>query len=404
MTEPLNAVKISGHVYWVGAIDWSVRDFHGYLTSRGTSYNAYLVTGKKNILIDTVKLPFREEMMSRIASVLPPEKIDCIISNHSEMDHSGSLREVIAAVKPEKVFASKMGVKALGRHFYPALDVEAVENGATLALGDMNFTFFETRMLHWPDSMVSFLAEDGVLFSQDAFGMHYASTERFADQIPDDILHYEAAKYYANIILLYSPQVTKTVTKLLDMNLPLKVIAPDHGPIWREDIARLPKQYLEWAAQKPNMKAVIVFDSMWGSTAKMARAIAEGLSSAGASVRSMSLQSSHRSDVATELLEAGAFIAGSPTLNNGIFPTLADCLTYIRGLKPKNLVGAAFGSYGWSGESVKGLAAALDAMGVEQAGENVKVQYIPDDGDLERCRELGVTIAKAMKEKVGAAS
>jgi flavorubredoxin len=400
MDTPYKAVKISEHVWWVGAIDWAIRDFHGYNTSRGTTYNAYLVLADKVVLVDTVKAPFKNEMMARIRSVVEPGKIDYIISNHSEMDHSGSLPEVIAEVKPEKVFASKMGLKALSRHFHNGLDVTPVENASSLDLGGTNFTFFETRMLHWPDSMVSFLAGDGVLFSQDAFGMHLASSEHFADRLPMDVMQQEAAKYYANIILLYSQQVAKTLETLGGLNLDLKFIAPDHGPIWRKDLGRMPELYKKWAAQKPNMKAVVLFDTMWGSTGKMANAITEGLIEGGATVKVMPLASAHRSDVATELLECGALVVGSPTLNNGMFPTLADCLTYIKGLKPKNLVGAAFGSYGWSGESVKQLAAMLAEMKIEPVGENVKVQYVPTSDDLEKCRALGLQVAAAMKENL----
>ena len=231
MAESLRAVRVTDRVYWVGARDWEVREFHGYRTSRGTTYNAFLVLADKVTLVDTVKAPHRREMMARIRSVIEPTKIDYIISNHSEMDHSGCLPETIAAVKPEKVFASANGVRALEAHFHMGGGVEAVKNGSTLSLGNMHVTFVETKMLHWPDSMVSYLAEEKILFSQDAFGQHLASQTLWADEIPQDVLYEEAAKYYANILLPFSPLVAKTVSALKAMNLDPAVLAPDHGPL-----------------------------------------------------------------------------------------------------------------------------------------------------------------------------
>jgi flavorubredoxin len=277
MEQALRALQITDHVWWVGVIDWDVRDFHGYLTGRGSTYNAYIIRGETTVLIDTVKKPGMAEMMARIASVIDPTDIDTIISNHSEMDHSGCLPEVIAAVRPEQVFASTMGVKTLPEHFDLAAEITPVRDGESLALGDIDLAFVETRMLHWPDSMMTYYAGDQVLFSSDGFGMHLASTERFADELDEAILEYEAGKYFANILLPFSPQVTKTLAKVAELDLPIQVIAPDHGPIWRQDPARIVALYGEWAEQKPTRKAAIVYDSMWQSTALMARAIAEGL-------------------------------------------------------------------------------------------------------------------------------
>ncbi len=399
MRGPFKATKVSDHVWWVGAIDWGIRNFHGYATSRGTTYNAYLIVADKITLVDTVKAPFQEEMLSRIASVIDPGKIEYIISNHSEMDHSGCLPQVIQAVKPDKVFASVMGVKALSEHFHLDQEIMALKDGESLSLGDLNLTFLETRMLHWPDSMFTYLTEDELLFSQDAFGMHLASGERFADEIEGWILDHEAAKYFANILLPFSPLITKLLERVGQLGMAIKTIAPDHGSIWRREVNRMPELYARWAAQKPTNKAVVVYDTMWGSTALMARAIADGLVAGGASVKLMPMGSCNRSDVATEILDAGALLVGSPTLNNGMFPTVADVMTYLKGLKPRNLVGAAFGSYGWSGEAVEQVREVLSQMKVDLVEEGLKVKYVPDETDLARCVSMGTLVAEKLKEK-----
>ena len=393
MNSPFRAVKISDSVYWVGAIDWGVRSFHGYLTSRGTTYNAFLVMADKVTLIDTVKASFGEEMMARISSVIDPRKIDFIISNHAEMDHTGYLPQAIEAMEPERVFASPMGQKALGMHFHWDQKIEVVKTGDKIDLGDKTLRFVEARMLHWPDSMFTFLEGEGVLFTNDVFGMHIASSERFADEIDPSVLKYEGAKYYANIILHLSPIVTKFLEKLPTFNLDMKIIAPDHGPIWRRDLNHVVEWYSGWAAQKPTNKAVVVFDSMWESTTRMARAVGDGLTENGASVKLMPLGGSHRSDVITELLDAGALLVGSPTINNQIYPTVADVMNYLKGLKPQNLIGATFGSYGWSGEAVKHLDQIMQEMKVDLVQEGLRVKYVPAQEDLATCRDLGAAVA-----------
>jgi len=395
MRDIYKAVKVTDKVYWVGVIDWTLKDFHGYSTHRGSTYNAYLVLADRVTLIDTVKAPFRDELLSRINSVIDPTKIDYIISNHSEMDHTGSLPEVVDILKPEKVFASKMGAKAIASHF-SSIDVEAVEDLSELDLGGLKVKFIETRMLHWPDSMFSYIEEERVLFSQDAFGMHLATAERFDDELPEGLLYEEAATYYANILMPYSHLVLKLLDRVTEIGLAPKIVAPDHGPIWRKKIGWILELYKQWAERKPERKVVIVFDTMWKSTELMARAIAEGAIEAGASVKLMSIRSSHRSDIATEVLNAGALVVGSPTINNNMFPTVADVLYYLKGLKPKGLVGAGFGSYGWSGESVKQIEEILKEMKVELVGEGLKVQYVPGEDDLEKCRELGKKVADAI--------
>jgi flavorubredoxin len=402
MKDIYSAIKVSDNVYWVGAIDWTIRDFHGYTTPHGSTYNAYLVMADDVTLIDTVKAPFMDEMLSRIKSVIDPSKIKYIISNHSEMDHSGCLPEMIDLIKPQVVFASAVGVKTLKELFHDEHEIIAVEDGETLNLGNMELTFMETRMIHWPDSMFTYLDKDELLFSQDAFGMHLATLERFADEIPAATLEYEAATYYANIILPYSPIVLKALDKVIATGWKIKIIAPDHGPIWRKDIGRIIELYKKWALQKPMAKAVVVYATMWHSTEKMARAISEALAQEGVKVKLLSMNETHRSEVVYEVLDAGVLIVGSSTLNNNILPQMADVMTYLKGLKPANLIGAAFGSYGWSGESVKHLEAMLKEMKVEIAAESVSVKNVPDNSVLEKCHELGKTIAAKLLKRAAA--
>lgn len=400
MKSPINAVKMTDDVWWVGGIDWNIRDFHGYMTKRGSTYNAYLIMADKITLIDTVKAPFRNEMMDRIASVVDPAKIAYIVSLHSELDHSGCLAEVIAAVNPEKIFASAVGAKSLKEILTIDREITAVKDGATLSLGNRTLTFMETRMLHWPDSMFSYLNEEQILFSQDAFGMHYASLERYDDEIDPAILAYEAATYYANILLPYSPLLLKLLEKVTAAGLAFRLIAPDHGPIWRKDIGGIVERYGRWAAQKPTGKAVVVYGTMWQNTEKMARAISEGLSKGGLHVKLMSMSEVHRSDVMYEILGAGAIAVGSSTLNNNMLPIMADVMTYMKGLKPKNLIGAAFGSFGWSGEAVKQIEEILTDMKVESMGEGIRVKNAPDGEILTRCYDLGMAMAEKVKARL----
>lgn len=398
MKRGFEALQITDHVWWVGAIDWDIRDFHGYMTGRGTSWNAYLILGDEPILIDTVKRSSQDEMMARIASVIKPDSIRHIVSNHTEMDHSGCLPHVICAVRPKQLIASQMGAKSLPKHFDLGIEITPVEDGQTVLLGNTELTFVETRMLHWPDSMFTYFGDDQVLFSSDAFGMHLASNERFVDEVDREIAECESAKYFANILLPLSAQVLKTLGKVESLDLPVRVLASDHGPIWRADLGHIMGRYAKWAEQRPTRKAVVLYDSMWDSTKLMAKAIGEGLAEGGAHPTLMWARGNHRSDVATAILDAGALLVGSPTLNNGIFPAVADVMTYLKGLRPKNLIGATFGSYGWSGEAVKLLDQWLADMKVEPAADSIRVQWVPTEDDLAQCRQLGVTVAKKLDE------
>lgn len=397
MQKGYRAIRVSDHVYWVGAIDWNVRDFHGYATKNGTTYNAFLVMAEKPVLVDTVRRQFSEEMFSRISSVIDPGDIRYIISNHSEQDHSGSLAASIETVNPDRVYASNMGKKAL-LEIFGIEGVTAVKDGETVSLGNMELTFLETRMLHWPDSMFSYLPEDRLLFSQDAFGMHLATSERFEDQLDISLLEYEGARYFANILLPYSNLILKLLDRVKGLDLDIDILAPDHGPIWRKNPEKMIEFYSLWASQRPSRKAVIVYDTMWKNTERMASAIAEGLQNQGIETKFMSMSGNHRSDVAHELLDAGALFMGSPTINNNIFPTIADVMTYLKGLKPKNLVGAAFGSYGWSGEAVSQIEDILRDMKVDLVAEGIRARNAPDAETLDSCISLGAEVRKIWDE------
>ncbi len=393
----MKPVEIAKGVYDVGVMDWNIRDFHGYSTHLGTSYNAFLIVDETVALVDTVKAEFADELLGNIARIVDPKRIDCVVSNHTEMDHSGGLPRVMHRIGEDKpIYVSKMGAKNHVRHFPQKWHYRPVGSGDELSLGSRTLTFLETRMLHWPDSMFSYLKEDKILFSSDAFGQHYAGQEKFDDVVGDAIMPH-AKKYFANILLLYSPLILKLVDQVTEMGLPIEMICPDHGVIWRKDPSRIINAYVSWAKQETVAnKAVVIYDTMWHSTEAMADAIADGIHEAGGIARPMKLREWHRSDIMTEVLDARAVIVGSPTLNNGLFPTVADMLTYMKGLKPKNKIGAAFGSYGWSGESVKLVAEALEGMGFEMPEDGLKIQYVPDGDAIERCVELGRRIGQRM--------
>ena len=402
MEEYFKAVKITEKVYWVGAIDWSVRNFHGYETGRGSTYNAFLVLDEKITLIDTVKAPFVPEMLARIRSVIGDvTKVDYVVSNHAEPDHSGGLPATVAAVKPEKVFASAIGHKTL-MAYYGDLGVIPVKNGEAINLGRSNLAFVETKMLHWPDSMVSYLDTEKVLFSQDAFGMHLAGSGRFGEDYPQFVLDYEARKYFANILNHLSPKVLDLLEALPGLNLDIQIVAPDHGPVWRrpEDIAWIINLYRECALQAPRAHAVVAFASMWHSTERLAEALSDGIRAAGVEVKLMDLQVNDRSAVMTEVANSGLMAFGAPTMNNQMFPAMADTLCYVKGLRPKNKLGFAFGSYGWSGEGGKQIKAVLDEIGAEQPQELFQVKYMPTSEDLKKIHEIGESLGRSLLDRV----
>jgi flavorubredoxin len=353
---------------------------------------------EKITLFDTVKKPFCQDLIHCIYKLIEPSKIDYLVINHVEPDHSGSIPEMVETIKPEKIFCSERGKKALLDHYHREdWPYEVVKSGQELSLGKKTVTFLETRMLHWPDSMFSYIKEDALLISSDAFGQHWATSERFNDEVDTSELMRHAAKYYANILLPYSGLITKLIGDVQKLNLAIDMIAPDHGLIWRKDPLQIVGAYADWAQQTPKQKAILVYDTMWHSTETMAKAIADGLIENGIQVKMLDLATNHRSDVITELLDSKAVVLGSPTLNNGMLPKMADMICYMKGLRPQKKIGAAFGSYGWSGESVKLMTQALQDMKIKTISDGISIQFVPDHSSLKECVDLGRELAKAIK-------
>lgn len=391
----MSAQKIKKGVYWVGAIDWSVRNFHGYLTQRGTTYNAYLVVDEKVVLVDTVKSDYVDQMMYRIKQVVDPSKIDYVLSNHVEPDHSGGIQPVLEAAPNAKVLTSKKGEKGLHRHYKSDWDFQVVGTGDTLDIGSRTLAFINTPMVHWPDSMVTYMPEDKILFSNDAFGQHLATAERYDDEIGWSLVQQDAAKYYANIVMPFEKQVAKAVNGLADVEMEL--ICPSHGLIWRSHIPQILEEYRKWSSSMTEPRALITYDSMWNSTTKMAWAFEQGLSEAGIPVTVRPLKVNHISDIMTDVLASKLILLGSPTLNNGMLPTMAEFVTYLKGLKPKNRLGHAFGSYGWGGQAVGDLEKIMAELKWEcpLAGHNI--EYVPDVEELEAVVQAGHQLAEALR-------
>jgi flavorubredoxin len=398
----MNPVEIKPGIYWVGAVDWNLRDFHGYSkTSRGTTYNAYLVLDDKVTLFDTVDSRFTHELLCQLAQIIDPEKIDQIVVNHCEPDHSGCLASVVDSIKPEIIYSSKMGEQFLaGRFHNHNWPVRAVKNKEVLSLGKRSVQFMETRMLHWPDSMVSFIPEDNLLISQDAFGQNIASSQRFDDWIEWPDLKSYMAHYYANIILPFSAQVPKAVQAIQELGWDIDMIAPDHGLILSNNVANALAAYQEFADQKPKAKAVIVYDTMWKSTAAMADSLAAGLSAEDIEVRLFAIKSWHHSDIMGEVWDAGAVLVGSPTHNNGVLPLIADLLTYMQGLKPQNKLGFAFGSYGWSGEAPKKIGRWLEDMGMDMPEAPAAIKHVPTHQDAGELFATAQRLGRQIKDRV----
>ncbi len=380
----MKPIKIKEGIYWVGGIDWDLRNFHGYLTQRGSTYNSYLIIDEKITLIDNVKYYLAEELIDRISVIIDPSKIDYIIQNHIEMDHTGSLTNMKKLCPNAKIFASPKGVEGLQKHFKQNWDFQIVKSGDVLELGKRSLHFVQTPMVHWPDNMVSYCPEEKILFSNDAFGQHIASSERFDDEYPFNIMMHEAGKYYANIVLPYGLQVQKALEVV--GGLDIEIICPSHGLIWRSQIPEIIKEYKKWSANEVDEKAIIIYDTMWKSTEKIAYKIQEVFEEKNYKTRMFNLQHTHISDVMTEILTAKYICVGSPTLNNNILPTVSAFLTYLKGLAPKNRIGIAFGSYGWGGQSIGIVENILRECGFEML-EQIKLQYVPDEELLEKVKE-----------------
>ena len=390
--EQMEKVELKKGIYWVGAIDWNVRDFHGYSTSFGTTYNAYLILDEKNVLVDTVKAPFYLEMLGRISEIIDPTKIDIVVSNHVEMDHSGSLSQVAERIGDPMVITSERGEKGLKKHYQKSLKFKTVKTGDTLSIGHRTLTFVEAPMLHWPDSMFTYIKEDQLLLPNDAFGQHFASCQRFEDEVGDEVMRH-AARYFANILWPLAPLILKKVDEVVKMGIPIDMIAPSHGLIWRKDPGRIIQAYVEWSQGKAGKKILVIYDTMWGSTEMMAKAILKGLIEGGAEARLLHLRSNHRSDIIEEMLETKGILLGSPTLNNGMFPTMGDFLTYMKGLRPKGKVIGLFGSHGWGGGAIKEMRRHLETEKFEVWEKELAVQYIPNSEELMSAIQFGKEFA-----------
>lgn len=388
--------KIIPNVYWVGAVDWNLRNFHGYETEEGSSYNAYLIIDEKITLIDTVKDYLFDEMISRIKEIIDPEKIDYVISLHTEMDHSGSVPKIMKFAKNAKLFASPNGVKGLKKHFHSLENIEACTEGSVLKLGKYSLTFYLEQMIHWPDNMAAYLNEEDIIFSSDAFGQHIASGFRWDDEYPYEILFHQLAKYYANIVLPYGARVTDFVNRAI-AGKNVKYVCPAHGIMFRGHIKELLASYTKWMTGETINKAIIVYDSMWHSTEAMANALQRGLEDNGVVSELRNLNYNHISNIMTDILEAKIIAIGSPTLNNNMMPTVASFTTYMKGLSPHNRTGFAFGSYGWSGEGVSQVDNMLKSLKEWSVPfQAKKVQYIPTKEDLEEMYNIGVSLANSV--------
>lgn len=399
----MKPLAIKKDIYWVGAVDYSSRDFHGYSRSpRGTTYNSYLVKDEKTTLFDTVKAGYLDRMLSRIREVADPADIDYIVINHVELDHAGCLLDLMDICKPEKIFCSPMGLKSMQGYFdTEGWPIEVKKTGDTLSLGKRTVQFVETRMLHWPDSMFSYIPEDKLLICNDAFGQNIACPERFVDEIDRNEIEHLMKEYYHNIVQPFAPQVLKVLQQVGDLGLDIDMVAPDHGLIFRgrEDSAFALEAYRRYAMPGWKKRAVITYDTMWRSTEKMAFAIGDGLHSAGVPYQVLPLKVNHHSAVMTALADSGAVIVGSPTHNNGIMPGVADLLTYMKGLRPQHKIGAAFGSFGWSGEGARLAHEWLASMHFAMPVDPITCMYAPKKDALDECYTFGAAIGNALLEK-----
>jgi len=391
-------VKIKKNVTWVGKVDWEIRSFHGeeYSTYRGTTYNSYLVRDKKTALIDTVWSPFAEEYVKSLKKQIDLTKIDYVIANHAEIDHSGALPQLMQEIPDTPIYCTKNGLKSFKGHYHKDWDFKAVKTGDKISLGEKELIFIEARMLHWPDSMFCYLTGDNILFSNDAFGQHYATELLYNDLVDTDELYQEAIKYYANILTPFSRLVEGKINELLGLKLPVDMICPSHGVIWRKDPLQIVNKYLQWSKDYQEDQITIIYDTMWDGTRKMAEAIAEGIKEVNKKT-TIKLFNSARSDkntIITEVFKSRTILVGSPTINKGILSSAAAVLEEIKGLSFKDKKAASFGCYGWSGEGVKVITEKLKEAGFGIIGEGLKVPWNPDDEAIAKCIEFGNDVGK----------
>ncbi len=399
----MRAVEIKSGIYWVGAIDWAVRDFHGYVTPNGTSYNNYLILDKHVTLVDTVKHDFSEYTIENVKSLVDPAKIENIIVNHIENDHASSLDRIMELTPKAVIHITERGKKALDRFFdTSAWKFRIVKTGDTLDTGTKTVTFLETPMLHWPDSMMSYIKEDKLLISQDAFGQHIASSARFDDEYCDNCsvveLEHAVRDYYANILMPFGALIKAKLAEVRKLGLEIDMIAPDHGIIWRRDPGKILRMYEDMANDKADLRVVIVYDTMWQSTEHMTLAIMQGVKASGVEVEVVKLRSTPTSIAIKRIWESRAMLVGTPTLNNIMFPSVAEFLTHLRGLRPKNRLAGAFGSFGWGGGAVKEAYEIFKKMGLETVEPGVEVLYRPSVEDEKKCYDFGKLFGEKTKE------
>ena len=396
------AKKLTDLVTWVGKTDWQLTRFHGdeLSTDHGSSYNSYLIRDDKTVLIDTVWQPYDREFVSRLKEVVDLSAIDAIVMNHNEIDHSGALPELLREIPGTPIYCTCKGKEILRGHYHEDWNFVTVHTGDTLSTDSHTLTFIEAPMLHWPDTMVSYFDGDGgILFSNDVFGQHFATESIFDDTENLSDLMYEALKYYANIVSPYSPMAARKLKEILGMNLPMRLIAPSHGVVWRSHVADIIESYRQWSANYQENRITLIYDTMWNSTRRMAESIAEGIEQADPEVKVCLFNAAKqdKNDILTEMFRSKAVLVGSPTINNGVSFAIAGLLEMAKGLKLRNKKGGAFGSYGWSGESVKILCEELKKVGFDVEDNGIRVTWVPDDDALEQCRDYGRKFATAVK-------
>jgi flavorubredoxin len=394
------AIKIKDDIYWIGVIDWEIRNFHGneYSTHRGSTYNSYLIKGEKNVVIDTVWTPFAKDYVKNLSKEIELDKIDYVIANHAEVDHSGALPELMRHIPETPIYCTKNGLKSIKGHFHEDWNFQVVKTGDKLNIGPRELIFVEATMLHWPDSMMCYLTGDNILFSNDAFGQHYASEYMFNDLVDQNELFTECLKYYANILTPFSKLVDKKIKEVLSFNLPVDYICTSHGVIWRDNPTQIVEKYLEWADNYSEDQVTIIYDTMWDGTRIMAENIAEGIFEVNkkTNIKLFNTAKTDKNDVIAEIFKSKAVLVGSPTINRGILTSTAAILEEIKGLRFQNKKAAAFGCYGWSGESIKVISESLSSAGFEIIDDGLKVFWNPDDESIKKCIDYGNSIAEKL--------
>ncbi len=393
--------KVKNNVFWVGKIDWELRKFHGneYSTHRGSTYNSYLIKEEKIALIDTVWMPFSKEFVKNLSKEIDLNKIDYIIANHAEIDHSGGLPELMENIPDKPIYCTANGVKSIKGHYHKDWDFQVVKTGDTLELGnDKQLIFVEMRMLHWPDSMACYLTKDNILFSNDAFGQHYATELMYNDLVDQNELYAESMKYYANLLTPFSTLVDKKIKEVLDLKIPIDIIATSHGVIWRDNPTQIVEKYLEWANAYQENQITILYDTMWDGTKRMAEAISKGIREIDKEVnlKLFNISKTDKNDIITEIFKSKIILVGSPTIGGGILSGVAEIMEMIKGMRFKNKKAAAFGCYGWSGEATKLISDILEKSGFALINDGIRALWNPDDESINRCIEFGKGISRSL--------